>query len=46
MKLDIIDIQSKIEKNIIGKMFYDNIHLNEIGHEIYGKILSDLLIND
>jgi hypothetical protein len=46
MELDIIDIQSKIEKNMIGKIFYDNIHLNKIGHDIYGKILSDLLIDD
>ena len=45
MNLDIINIQSKIEKNIVEKIFYDNIHLNKAGHEIYGKILSDLIID-
>lgn len=46
IKLDIINIQSQVEKNMIGKIFYDNIHLNMIGHKVYGKILADLFINE
>jgi lysophospholipase L1-like esterase len=39
---DYIDL-SKLLFNVQDKIYYDNIHLNNYGHEIYAKIISNIL---
>ncbi len=38
-------IDRMINQKLIDEIYYDNIHLNEFGHEVYSKIISKIILN-